>query len=138
MLPVGRRIHRPNVEKRCLNLIGNQECQIIPDIEHKMIECPAKEDIGKTIKSELGQYMGQHIGNKMLLCISFNHKDKRKLKLGVWFAIKMLYLTFYKINDNKTQLLTLIQKELDWNLKMQIKIGSASEMWKLRNQLNGI
>ena len=42
---------------------------------------------------------------------------------------------YCKLNDNKSQLLTLIVKEINWNLDMQIKIGSATEMLKLRNHL---
>ena len=40
MLPVGRRIHRQNVEKRCLiDMEDGSKCQIIPDIYHVLKDC---------------------------------------------------------------------------------------------------
>ena len=91
LIPIGKRIHRANVEKRCLNEIGNQVCQVIPDLKHKLLECPANTLIGNMVKDELGQLLGREVDNVKLLGLSFNHKDKRKLKVLVWFAIKMLY-----------------------------------------------
>ena len=135
LLPIGKRIHRANVDKRCLNEIGDQVCQVIPDLKHKLLECPANTLIGNNLKGELSQLLGREVDNVKLLGLSFNHKDKRKLKVLVWFAIKVLYIMYCKLNDNKSQLLTLIVKEINWNLDMQIKIGSATEMLKLRNHL---
>ena len=46
MVPVGRRIHRCNVEKRCLKrLTSGQECQEIPDLSHALFECESMEYI---------------------------------------------------------------------------------------------
>ena len=35
MVPVGRRIHKKNVERRCLKVLpSGNECQVIPDLRH--------------------------------------------------------------------------------------------------------
>jgi hypothetical protein len=52
-----------------------------------------------------------------------------------WFAIKMMYSVYLRNSLNKEQLLKDMIKELDWNLKLNRKIGSAGEMLKLKENI---
>ena len=44
----------------------------------------------------------------------------------------MMYFVYLRNSFNKEQLLKDIIKELDWNLRLNRKIGSAAEMMKLK------
>ena len=128
MLPIGRRIHRNNIEKRCLNQIMIGNCQIIPDIYHALKDCEGVREVFQKIHETIELFLERTIKEKMLIYCAFNHKNKKKLKVAVWFVIKSLYLIHIKKILNKTQLLAEMQKALHWNLDLLRVIGSSDEM----------
>ena len=84
----------------------------------------------------LASFLGRVVTAKQLISLSFNHRNKRKLKCAVWFAVKIMYLIFQERSMNKSQFLMSVIKEIDWNLKMCRKIGSQAEMTQLKLSIN--
>ena len=52
--------------------------------------------------------------------------------MALWVATMVLYDIFIKRSMNKNQILLELVKKLDWNLAMQIHIGSYSEMMRMK------
>ena len=75
------------------------------------------------------------VSEEEILHFSFNHRNKKRLKLALWFAVKMLFLIHSRKCLNKMQLLAEIQKEIQWNLKMMRKFGSHSEVIALKESI---
>ena len=133
MLPVGIHIHRRNAERRCLRLLENGNlCQEIQTLEHAFRSCDLIVEIYETIVQVLNRFLERPVNFNELIHFSFNHRNKRKLKCGLWFATKMMYKVFHLKCLNKAQLLKDCIKEIDWNLNMSRKIGSVNEMMCLR------
>ena len=83
----------------------------------------------------LNSFLGRNVGYSHLITYSFNHRSKQKLRCALWFAIKMMYFVYLRNSLNKEQLLKDLIKELDWNLRLNRKIGSAGEMVKLKDNI---
>ena len=136
MLPVGNRIHRNNAERRCLtHLIDGSICQDIQDLKHCFQLCPMVVEIYDAIVVILNRYLYRTIDYSHLITFSFNHRSKQKLRCALWFAIKMMYFVYLRNSLNKEQLLKDLIKELDWNPKLNRKIGSAGEMVILKDNI---
>ena len=134
MVPIGRRIHRPNVEKRCLNKLNDDsECQTIPDLYHALAGCPIVNESFLKVKEITSTYLGRNINDKTLIHVGFNHRDRRKIKVAIWFVVKCLFLIYVKKLFNKTQLLAEMRRILDWNITLMRIIGSLAEMEILNN-----
>ena len=133
MLPVGRRIHIANVEKRCLYQLSNGNCQVIPDMYHALKDCEGVKEAFKKIHQTTEIFLDRNIKEIMLIFCAFTHKKKNKLKVAVWFVIKSLYLIHIKKMLNKTQLIAEMYKALEWNLKLLKVIGCLDEMKRLLN-----
>ena len=136
MLPVGTRLHRKNVERRCmLEMDNNTVCLEVQNLEHIFIKCPGVVDVAKSISNVLEQFLDRKV-QKDLIYFSFNHRNKKKLDWAIWFAVKVLYNIFQNKCRNKAQILASIIKEVDWNLKRQKYLGSLGEMLRLKSVVN--
>ena len=80
----------------------------------------------------LKDYLQKEVDNNEIIHIAFNHRNKRKLSVALWFATKALYLIYQGKVLNKTQLLKEIIKEIDWNLRLNLNVGSKSEIYSIR------
>ena len=134
MLPVGKRIHR-NVEKRCLRKIRNEECQVIPDIYHVLMECESIKNTFKEIKGIVEGFLNRRLESKNLIFLDFSHRKRKRLKLTIWFVVKSLYLLYVKKFFNKDQLFGEMRRELDWNISMARVVGSLDDMEILKQKL---
>ena len=133
MLPVGIRIHRRNAERRCLRLLENDTlCQEIQTLEHAFRSCDLIVEAYNIVVQVLNRFLERPVSFDELIHFSFNHRNKQKLKCGLWFATKMMFKVFHLKCLNKAQLLKDCVKEIDWNLNMSRKIGSVNEMLCLR------
>ena len=63
-----------------------------------------------------------------IIHFSFNHRCKKRLRIAVWFTVKILFLIYLNRCENKMQLLAEMQREIEWNLKMARQMGSLSEV----------
>ena len=133
MLPTGDRLHRPGAEKRCLSVMENNGvCTQISNRQHMLLTCPCPPVGDNIIKLILSDYLERTISDQEILHFSFNHRNKKRLKIGVWFAVKMLFWIYCKKFFNKMQLLDEMLKEIQWNLKMTNCLGSLSETIALK------
>ena len=136
MLPIGRRIHRGNIEKKCLRKLDNDSlCQYISDLDHLFVSCPAVTVVFGKVKEIVCNFLQRNISDQDLFLLSFNHRNKKKLKLSVWFVIKCLYSIYVNKAFNNNILLAEMRKALNWNLELLRKIGSIDDMKILLNLL---
>ena len=59
----------------------------------------------------------------------------KTLKCALWFAVKAMYYIFNEKLFNKGQVLKEMIKEIDWNLRINRRVGSEGEMLKLKDIL---
>ena len=131
MLPIGDRLHRQGAEKRCLSAMENDRvCTQISNRQHVLLSCPSLGE--NLIKVILADFLDRSISDQEILHFSFNHRSKKRLRIAVWFAVKMLYWIYCKKCFNKIQLLNEMLKEIQWNLKMTNGLGSLSEVVSLK------
>ena len=52
--------------------------------------------------------------------------------MALWVATKTLYNIYMEKNLNGEQILKNMEKEIDWNIKMQTKLGSSSELIRIK------
>ena len=136
MLPIGRRIHRANVEKKCQNKLNEQQyCVEMPDLTHKLLKCPAIKNKALKVKIVLEKYLGEEIADKKIITLSFKNRNANKNQIAVWFAIRALYRIYHAGDNSKNCVLDSSIKEIDWNLSLNRKIGSAGEMMNFRSIL---
>ena len=138
MLPVGIRIHRRNAERRCLAVMENEQlCPEIQNLEHLFSKCKMVEGIFASIIFVLETFLGRAVSYNDVIHFCFNHRNKKKLVLALWFSVKIMFQIFQNKCRNKAQLLTLVVKEIDWNLRMNRKLGSLCELMMLKRIING-
>ena len=139
MVPVGKRIHRKNVEKRCLKVLpSGQDCQEIPDLSHALVECESMKDIFGVMKEICEDVLESRLENKNLIFLDINQRKKSKLKIILWFVVKFLYIAHMKRIFNKKQLFMEIIKELEWNILQMRAIGSLNEMRDLKERIKRV
>ena len=136
MLPVGSRIHRRNVERRCLaELEGGQLCLDIQTREHLFCLCEGVSDAFESLKYIVQELLQKDVTNNKLLHLDLNHRDKKRLKSVLWLAVKALFKIYMGKVRNRAQLLKKLVKEIEWNLSMNIKVGSQVNLVYLKEKL---
>ena len=137
LLPLGARLHRPNVDKRCmLELRGNIICDAMETREHVFIHCEVVEETIGLVKNIVVEYLKRDITLHEYIHLAFNHRNYKKRQPATWFAVRSLYEIYQNRYINGAQLLMKSIKELDWNLYLNRKIGSRSEMMNLKTLMN--
>ena len=126
------------LKKRCLAVLDNGLCQAEQTLVHCFQFCPAICNVNDGMLRILASLLGRVVTAKQLISLSFNHRNKRKLKCAVWFTVKIMYLIFQERSLNKSQFLKSAVKEIDWNLKISRKIGSQAEMTQLKLSINEV
>ena len=136
MLPVGSRIHRKNAERRCMSMLENgQTCPGIEDLEHRFRKCENVQGVYNGMVDILETYLGQKVDFNQLIHFAFNHRNKKKLTVALWLAVKVMFKIFQEKNHNNGQILKEMLKEIDWNINMNRKLGSKCDLRKLKEIL---
>ena len=136
MLQIGSRIHRNNAERRCLiELENGQSCQEIQTREHLFLSCESVGDVYENLSLILNVYLERVVEFKDIVHFSFNHRNKKKLNCALWFAVKVMFQVFQNKSRNRAQILRDIVKEIDWNIRMNRKLGSLGEILLLKEQI---
>ena len=133
LLKIGARIHRQNAERRCLAVLGGVYCQEVETREHFFIGCERVKECNRSCLKILGDYLGKEILQTNLIHLAFNHRNKQRLRCAVWFAVKTMYKIYTSRIFNKVQLLRELIKEIDWNIKLNRKLGSRQDLIDLRS-----
>ena len=130
MLPVGNRIHRKNAERRCLTeLENNQICIEVQTLQHCFASCPMVQNVYEALRFVLTDFLERSVSFDEIIHFSFNQRNKKK------FAVKVMFKIFHDKSLNKTQILRSIIKEIEWNLHMNIKLGSSGHALKLKESI---
>ena len=103
---------------------------------HAFQTCPVVQDTHNTVLRLLSTFLDRCVTSKQLISLCLNHRNKKKLICALWFAVKIMFKNFQDRNFNKSQILSSVIKEINWNLKLCRKIGSHSEMSQLKMFLN--
>ena len=139
MLPVGTRIHRANAERRCLEkLEGRPDCTELQDREHFFRSCESKGQIYRILEVVLEKFLDKQVEFREMVHLSFTHRQRKKLRVAIWFVVKWLFKMWVDKNCNKSQLLMDMIKEVDWNFKMRKLAGSHGELIELNGVLNEV
>ena len=101
------------------------------DRTHAFLSCLRSPVVERSVMVILSDFLERPVSEEEILHFSFSHRNKKRLKLALWFAVKMLFLIYSRKCMNKMQLLAEIQKEIQWNLNMR-KFGSHSEVIALK------
>ena len=133
LLKIGARLHRQNANKKCMADLGGGFCQEIESREHLFVGCERVRECSKGCLKVLGDYLGKEIPIKDFINLAFNHRNKFRLRSGVWFAVKVMYGIFTRRIFNKVQLLKDIIKEIDWNLDLNRKIGNKKDIQEMKD-----
>ena len=116
-------------------LENNRVCLQLNDRSHAMLACQRSPVKDRSIFNILSEFLGRPITDIEVIHFSFNHRNKTRLRIAVWYAVKMLYFLYLNKFENNTQLLDEMQKEIEWNLKMKKGLGSQSEFVALKECL---
>ena len=89
MVELGKKIHR-KTDKRCLKkFTSGEEYEDIPDLFHALMDCIGNNDNFKEVKSITEAMLDRQIKGKNIIMLNFNHRNKKRLKLKVWFRLKV-------------------------------------------------
>ena len=87
---------------------NNMVCLEVQNLQHLLIKCRGVEKANKSILNILDQFLGQKV-HKDFMYISFNHRNKKKLVLAIWFSVKVMYQIYQNKCINKAQLLAAVK-----------------------------
>ena len=133
---MGSRIHRKNVERRCMSVLENgQNCLEIEDLEHRFRKCKNVQGVYSGMVEILETFLGQEVDFNLLIHFAINHRNKKKLVVALWLAVKVMFKIFQEKDRNKGQILREMVKEIDWNININGKLGSKCELRKLKEIL---
>ena len=136
LLPLGARLHRPNVDRRCMLAVScNVICEDLETREHAFIKCEVVSETFNVVKTIIIKYLGRNVTDEECIFLAFNHRDYKKRLVATWFAVTALYAIYQNRYINGAQILLHSIKELDWNLELNRKIGSRCEMMSLKSLL---
>ena len=134
MLCIGRRIHRANVEKECKNNIGNGGlCKEIPDLMHTFVTCNGVKDLYREVIRIMEKVFKVSIKAEEMVALSFMERNLMKMRLMLWFGIKVMYGIYTKVES--TTLFLGIVRELEWCQQNNLKVGNFEMMLKLREEI---
>ena len=133
MVEVGNRIHRKNANRNCQRVrASGDKCNEIEDIYHCVSECEVVMDCFKELKDILQILLERDITDKEIINYGYNHRNKKLLRVALWLTTKALYRIYLERNLNKKQVWIDLVKEIEWNLEMQMKVGTVDTMERLR------
>ena len=80
----------------------------------------------------LETFLGQAVVFYRLIHFAINHRNKKKLVVALWFAVKVMFKIFQEKGRNNGQILREMLREIDWNINMNRKLGSTCELKRLK------
>ena len=113
---------------------NNFVCLEDQNLQHLLIKCRGVENANKSILNILYQFLGQKVDTEFMY-FSFNHINKKKFVLAIWFSVKVMSQIYQNKCINKAQLLAAVIKEIQWNLERFRYLGSLCEMISLKSEI---
>ena len=97
-----------------------------------MLLCPRPPVSDRIVEKVISYFLERTVTDVEIIHFLFNHRCKKRLRIAVWFTVKILFLIYLNKCENKMQLLAEMQREIEWNLKMVKGMGSLSEVIALK------
>ena len=90
-------------------------------MEHLFSTCDSVLEIYEQLRLILYNFLQRPVSFNDIIHFSFNHRNKKKLVCA--------------LSRNKAQILREIVKEIDWNLRLNRKLGSVNEILILKQEI---
>ena len=131
MLEVGSRLHRKGANKNCRKIINGMECGNLETVNHRLVQCSGVSHLSEGILDIVEKMLDRKITVLKLCHLSFNHRNKARLQVTIWFVIKALYEAYSQEEIKRIRTWQMIVREIQWSISTGLVIGSFTEMQKL-------
>ena len=84
------------------------------------------------MKDILQVLLERDITDKEIINYGYNHRNKKMLQAVIWLTTKVLYKIYLEKQFNKKQVWIDLVKEIDWNLQMQMRVGSVDSLERIK------
>ena len=84
------------------------------------------------MKGILQILLERDITDKEIINYGYNHRNKKMLQAVIWLTTKVLYKIYLEKQFNKKQVWIDLVKEIDWNLQMQMRVGSVDSLERIK------
>ena len=144
MVEVGARRHRANQNKNCEMEVLDEDtgevevCNTFDTLKHCLSECRASREKFAVVMRILTEFLGRDVTENQILFLSFNHRNKKILKMAVWFAVTCLHLIYTNRNMEAKILVRQVYKLLFWHQLLECWISSKPEFVELFKIVQGI
>ena len=99
-------------------MVSYGECGHIETLGHWLLLCESVVECSERIKMVVRNILGKDVTDDQIISLSFNHRNIKILKVGLWFLIKILFSIYksdsVKINDEWNKLIY----DIEWIVKM--------------------
>ena len=124
MVVVGERKHRANQNKNCEIQMeddaGNlEECGRLESLRHALCYCPASVTKFEWVEQVLTEFFGRKVEKDEVTFLSFNHRNKKKLKIGIWYTVNCLYYIYSNRSVEVGNMVENIKKQMFWHLTLE-------------------
>ena len=138
LLPVKGRIHRVNTDKRCLRKVKDGECQHIQDRIHYFVSCEAILKTFKMFKEILCCYLERKFLDLQLLHFSFSVSNKRRTRIGTWFALKFMFYCYTESLVDFKSILMRIRSDIVLYKGLRVKLYVSEEFIELEDLVSSV
>ena len=104
-------------------------------MEHLFSTCESVLGIYEKLRLILNNFLQRPVSFNDIIHFSFNHRNKKRLICALWFSVKVMFRIFHDKSRNKAQILRDIVKEIDWNLRLNRKLGSVNDILLLKQEI---
>ena len=138
LLPVRGRIHRANADKRCLRVFNNIECQSIQDRIHYFTSCCSIKITFNMFSETICHYLDRKFMDLELLHLSFSVSNKRRTRVGTWFAVKFMFYCYSENLVDFKSIMLRISSDIEVYKRLKVKLYLSQEFRELEGLLNTI
>ena len=113
-------------------LIDGCVCGQLETLQHRLLLCPSLTSIYTGLKDISMKMIEQNLSDDRIRCLSFNHRNKHRLQVTLWFVIKVLFEIYTGEELGRIRTWQGILKEIEWGVRNGgVIIGSLVEMHRL-------
>ena len=113
MLEVGMRTHRKEAVRECRRINGlGQECGEPDTLNHRILHCNNIKESFRELQTIVGCLLGKYIDEKQMICLSFKHRDRRRLQISLWVVVRTLFEVFSLDKISPTELRNIMIKDI--------------------------
>ena len=80
--------------------------------------------------------LGYKVEEREIVHLSFNHRNKQKLKTAIWFCVKYMFLMFSNRDEGLAQSLAKIGREVRWMIRIGKWVGERESFEELNEMID--